>query len=236
MTAARKRRQVARTPSCIYCRVRPADTRDHVPPESLFPRPRPSDLITVPCCRACNASFGQDDEYFRDVTTLRADVADHPAASQILPIVQRSFARPRGRAKLAALLATVTEVNLKSPAGLFLGRGATYEIDFGRVDRFLTRTVRGLFYHEQRQPLPSDTRISVALGFAEKTALQESVAPMIAGRPVVTKGAGVFRYVWNHVEGDTTATAWVLEFFDRVAFAAITLSEQKLRAWDVTLD
>jgi hypothetical protein len=40
-------------------------TRDHVPPANLFPEPRPSNLITVPCCRNCNQSYSLDDEAMR---------------------------------------------------------------------------------------------------------------------------------------------------------------------------
>src|SRR5262245_14982592 len=47
---------------CIYCRTAKADTRDHVPPDLLFPSPKPKRLITVPACRACNQGFQQDDE------------------------------------------------------------------------------------------------------------------------------------------------------------------------------
>src|SRR5208283_2514674 len=62
---------------CLYCgRVRPL-TRDDVPPKNLFPKPRPSNLITVPSCQKCNQSFMLDDEYFRLVI---AD-ADNPKMS-----------------------------------------------------------------------------------------------------------------------------------------------------------
>ena len=47
---------------CIYCRTAEADTRDHVPPDLLFPPPKPSTLITVPACRPCNQGFQKDDE------------------------------------------------------------------------------------------------------------------------------------------------------------------------------
>ena len=40
-------------------------TREHVPPRNLFPEPRPSDLITVPCCGDCNHRAHEDDEYLR---------------------------------------------------------------------------------------------------------------------------------------------------------------------------
>ena len=49
---------------CIYCQSREADSRDHVPPKGIFPKPRPSDLVSVPACQECNGGFAQLDEEF----------------------------------------------------------------------------------------------------------------------------------------------------------------------------
>src|SRR4051812_40316879 len=50
---------------CYLCQKRPATTKDHVPPKSLFPKPRPSNLMTLPCCFPCNNRFSKHEEYFR---------------------------------------------------------------------------------------------------------------------------------------------------------------------------
>ncbi len=63
--------------NCIYC-GRPAEDGDHVPPQCIFPRPLPADLITVPSCRVCNRRFSVDDEYFRDALAL--STIDAPGA------------------------------------------------------------------------------------------------------------------------------------------------------------
>ena len=52
---------------CIYCQTNPGGTVDHVPPKGLFPKPRPSNLITVPACNQCNQGFKNDDEYFLNI-------------------------------------------------------------------------------------------------------------------------------------------------------------------------
>jgi 5-methylcytosine-specific restriction endonuclease McrA len=57
----------AKQKSCAYCHATDDLTDDHIPPQNLFPKPRPSNLnlITVPACRKCNGSASKDDEYFR---------------------------------------------------------------------------------------------------------------------------------------------------------------------------
>ena len=50
--------------SCIYCGNTEDLTKDHIPPKTLFPKPRPSNLITVPCCKNCNGSFSLEKDLF----------------------------------------------------------------------------------------------------------------------------------------------------------------------------
>jgi hypothetical protein len=40
-------------------------TLDHIPPIGLFPKPRPANLITVPCCFKCNNKHSGFDERLR---------------------------------------------------------------------------------------------------------------------------------------------------------------------------
>lgn len=49
-------------PSCVYCGA-PADTSDHTPPRCFLPRKLPETVqaMTVPACRACNASYSNDE-------------------------------------------------------------------------------------------------------------------------------------------------------------------------------
>jgi len=50
---------------CVYCVEKEANTKDHVIPKQLYPKPWPNDFITVPACKECNYSFRKDEEYFR---------------------------------------------------------------------------------------------------------------------------------------------------------------------------
>ena len=50
---------------CYLCGSTTQVTREHLPAKNLFPKPRPSNLITVPCCYECNNKYSKEDEYFR---------------------------------------------------------------------------------------------------------------------------------------------------------------------------
>ena len=55
---------------CYLCGSIENLTRDHIPPKCLFPKPRPNNLYTLPCCYACNNGASKDDEYLRLATSL----------------------------------------------------------------------------------------------------------------------------------------------------------------------
>jgi hypothetical protein len=99
---------------CVYCGQSDNQiTVDHIPPKNLFPDPKPSNLITVPCCLRCNQKAAKDDEYFRTVITMREDIAKHPEAMRVLPAVQRGLRRPTGFRK--AFGSCVTKVRFQVP-------------------------------------------------------------------------------------------------------------------------
>lgn len=81
---------------CALCGgQREATTVEHVPARSLFPTPRPNDLITVPACASCNNGSQPDDDYFRNSLALIAEPTPSAALDRIRPAVTRSFARPQ---------------------------------------------------------------------------------------------------------------------------------------------
>jgi hypothetical protein len=61
----RPRTAKPQTELCYLCRRPNAETRDHIPPKGIFEEPRPSNLISVPCCEQCRQGQHDDDEFFR---------------------------------------------------------------------------------------------------------------------------------------------------------------------------
>lgn len=49
---------LASGPMCVYCRVKPATTADHVPPLSSFKHPELWQGELVPACKPCNSRLG----------------------------------------------------------------------------------------------------------------------------------------------------------------------------------
>lgn len=214
--------------NCIYCGTEPATTRDHVPPKGLFPQPRPSDLVTVPCCEMCRKAQSLDDEYFIRMVAMRHDVGEHPAARQIVEAVHRSFAKSKKQAFAQALVDSVRYVDLYSKAGLYLGKTATYDVDFERLCAVIRRTTLGLFYERLGERLSDDYRCDVYAidGFVARdpgTAdnLHKLVDLALCGE-MRAWGEKVFTAWFQQVQGPPQLTFWAFLVYSRVAFLALT--------------
>jgi hypothetical protein len=136
-----KKRQVG---VCVYCGQSVNQiTADHIPPKNLFPNPKPSNLVTVPCCLRCNQQAAKDDEYFRTIMTMHGDVAKHPEAVRVLPTVQRGLRKQGGFRK--AFLTALRKAEICIPGGLYLGNTTVLSVDFERLERVASRIIQGLF-------------------------------------------------------------------------------------------
>ena len=141
---------------CAYCGAT-ATTRDHVPPRGLFPKPWPSDFITVPSCDPCNGGASLDDEFFRVFLTLREESGVRSDAAAVLQTTMRGLHRPEYQGLRTTILSSLREVEHISPNGLYLGHIRQYSVERRRIERVCSRITRGLFYHHSGFRLPEDS-------------------------------------------------------------------------------
>jgi len=208
---------------CTYCGRTGELTRDHIPPKNLFPKPRPSNLITVPCCETCNASFSRDDEHFRTIVACTEETAQHPEAQKLWE--QR-------------ILSQLHRTGGSAPHELIkqsFGSDATNVTEFQiheaevRIAGVLVRIVKGLHFFEMGVSLP----ISCEVRFSLDTNLVDVGGPAGAisvfdaargsrGRDI---GDGVFSYRMAEWLGKPGGTIWLLVFFKSLAFLCSTAQE-----------
>lgn len=205
---------------CIYCGATEPITQDHVPPECLFPDPKPAGLVTVPACQSCNASYGLDDEYFRNL--LAAGVAGHPLGDAIWAKTLRSFER-RPPIK-AAMIRSLTRIERVTPAGVYVGSFVGAKIDFARVERVVIRIVRGLLWHHYRRTPPVDSRFTVR---TDQDLMQFPREAIHSLREVFNEcsrasiGGTAFEYLHAIPLDEPDASMWWMQFFGRINFMVV---------------
>jgi hypothetical protein len=208
---------------CVYCGKRKETTRDHVISSNLFPSSyKKKNVITVPCCEECNRGFSFDKEYFR-IFVCGAGIEHSPYAndlffSKVKRCIQR---RPQIGSKVTKQMDLV---DLYTEGGIYLGQRTRVhipDVDWNRYCNVLTKYVKGLFFHEFKQILPSSHVTRHFLG-DEK---------MIEVTRYMKKwnwdDKDIFAYGYRYWP-NTYALAWVTIFYDSIFFVSVAAQEQHL--------
>jgi|SRR5882724_6201870 len=197
---------------CAYCGGLSDLTRDHVPPQGLFSKPRPANLITVPACLSCNREYSKHDEYFRLVMTLGIDRAKFPKENAASVEAINNLGRPQSIGFALSLL----ERNDPETRG--------QRVDKDRIGIVLHRIIRGIFYHHTRIRLPKSASFNFTLvsESTERMPVLRSAIELLAIN-LTTIGDGIFRYAFVQASlADGFDTVWLLKFYDHRAFLCQT--------------
>ena len=197
---------------CIYCNERKADTRDHVPPACLFAPPRPSNLITVPSCRQCNKAFACDDEYLRTVLCFDIENQGHPDVIENLTAVHRALRRSEARRFRTSFIESITDLELHSEGGIYLGDAHGFVVDASRIGRTVWRILRGLFYHRNNRALPAGYEPLLYRTAALKPDWVDIFRPIFNVAPV-SIGDHVFTYWLAFCNDDPNAFGFCIFFY-----------------------
>jgi len=178
-------------------------TKDHVPPECIFPSEKPPNLLTLPCCRDCNSKYGKLDERMRNYLAILAATASGDAGDKARREVLRS---PRGVADF--LQHTRPHPTLTDP------KGEPRHLFFFNDDElrdWLCRIVKGLYFAKAGERLSDATQYSVRK-HPEVTPQSSLSFPMEDGlqfRPHFTYGR----------VPDVREVVWFLIFYDALMFS-----------------
>lgn len=201
---------------CIYCGARPAETKDHIPPKNLFSKPKPNNLITVPCCNDCNKSFKKDEDLFCS-WVLFGDSGVTQEGKRIWgQKLRRTFKKDAGLA--GQIVKSFCQVDVFAPEGIYIGRRLGVGIDPRRRDNVVKKIVRGLFWEEYKDRIPSDSVIEIIR-------CQKS-DPKLLGAIQCTQQAkrfqnGIFEYRHKRLKVDTYESFWVMSFYRQIYFVAL---------------
>ena len=197
---------------CVYCQSKPGTTRDHVPPQSIFAKPLPSNIITVNCCEDCNKSFQLDDEYLRAYIAVRAKCHEKNKR-QVQEKALRAFNRsPAFESQFFKKVRFVDKVR----ADLSIEKVPQMQHDEERLERIMQRIVRGIISDHSQILLPLDSHWCVLLdhGYeAEmRTKIDEKLQEILEGEGERKIGE-LFSYKFGLVDERPSASIWQLRFF-----------------------
>lgn len=216
---------------CVYCGTAPADTADHVPPKCLFAKDNRSKLISVPSCRECNESFAKDDEYFRNVLSVDEKSLEFPDAKEASISTLRSMQRPDHYKLLESTMRNIKFVEDWTGC-IFRGIKPAYQFDGSRINGTVSRIIKGLFWHENKEILLPNYAVHTIRYARFVQSTQYSIPAMkefdIIHARCVANGirciaGNAFEYAFSAAENN--ATFWILRFYqnDSCAFVSFTV-------------
>jgi hypothetical protein len=209
---------------CIYCGQIAERHDDHVPPDCLFPKPKPASFITVPCCQPCNKGFEKDDEHFKTSIALCIDAQDDPRFQQIIDSSVRALSQKDRGAKRALVLGDTQKVMARGSAGLYLPT-LTFTVDVNRFKRFGQRLVKGLYYAETGKRLPDSCEIETLIN---DVPFDLDLMNDLLSQPAKVIDDTVFAYRCRIDAVEPLRSAWILAFYRRFYIAGRTNTESQL--------
>jgi hypothetical protein len=216
-------------PECAYCGSLDADTDDHIPPRNIYTAPGPPRPPNVKSCFACNNSASTDDEYFRDIVVKYHRVADLPQVQQQIAAMLRTAKLPAKQRYAQAVLKSFMDVEVKTEAGLYLGRQPAFTVDAERLRRILRRFVFGLYRWETGVRLAADTTLTIVPNPDSVNQLKSELEGVMSGAQVTTVQEGVFWYAWQRAQDNPMAMVWLLVFFDVMPFVAVAADRERFQ-------
>ena len=180
-------------------------SKDHVPPDCIFPAGTQS-MITVPCCITCNEQYRKLDDKMRNfIATLSSTASSEPIEKAKWAILKS----PKMiRRYLSYTKSHPTLVNDNGQPGLL------FYFDSEELTKWLSRIVKGLFFHENRRRI-SDRAVFTAKALPEIRPPPSHTFPFEKGlerRPY---------FVYGVVQdgNEPNKDFWVLLFYDQIVFS-----------------
>jgi hypothetical protein len=203
--------------TCIYCGEPRPLTRDHVPPQSIFPNPKPSNLITVPARQDCNGGFKLDDEYFR--TFVVTGSYRSSAARSLWD--RKTIGSPNAESIRQILRRSMKDFEIRSPSGLYLGNAPALLLDARRTLRIAARIVLGLWWHHYRTRPESSIKI-----LAGRLWSLDGMEHILSACQKASIAGDVFAYAHGVPPEDTHQSVWFLQFYSSLLFLVVATRQQ----------
>lgn len=195
-----------RSEICVICGKRGAVSDDHIPPRSIFPKPWPSDLLSVPACAQCNMHSSGLDEEFK--VFIGMTVGYHLSGGNTLrPTTLRTLKHKRRLRR--SLLSTLRDVTFVSEDGLTQGEACAVHLRARPYQAVVERTIRGLHWLTTGFIPGSEVKASVNWHPVLSNAIFRMTngwnTRVAAGDNLIIKSA--------ISSEDRRASAWVIQFF-----------------------
>lgn len=208
---------------CYICGEIKDLTDDHVPPESLFPKPIPQDynLITLPACLNCNAKWGEAEQKFvQDLSVVGASKDSHSVFSQNTRANYMRGLLLRGKPSkdYYSIMSRMKKSYLKTEGGVVLPDSVhLFYIPQDR-DEVIVKIARGLHRKYKGKRLPSDIYADVIMRVPR---IQDNFFDLFIAKTVTGRFGEIFSYAGGFPSDSENMSFWFLGFYTNIDFLVL---------------
>lgn len=94
------------------------------------------EMVTAPACHNCHDYSQKDDATIRNLLISTAAVEEHSAVARGLA-GKRDRSLSRGQTDIKKILKMIAQVNVETPAGIYLGKKWAFDFDNPTMERFI---------------------------------------------------------------------------------------------------
>jgi uncharacterized protein YlaI len=209
---------------CAYCGCANPETKDHVPPKSLFQKPLPNNLITVPTCQNCHSRISIDDEYFLMALGIVLSGDEGKKAVFITEKIKRALKRPEANKLRLSFRNSAKPIELHSDAGIYLGNRYAIPFDWKRIKNFAKRILIGLYFYELDIPVPQEYEVAVRLSWlSEDSSVLEApevkeILAILRRSKNISIGNNHFQYWVAKCDDDPLSSFWYVRIAEEFGF------------------
>jgi len=200
----------------FWCRVE-AMSYLSCTPKALFPKPRPSDLVTIPaCCENCNNSTSAYDDRFAMFVTGK--VAERAGDQDVVDFFNNKKIRGMGRDTYTRkrLINDSKMVELTTVFGKFIEHGWAIPWDHVAERIVAIKLVKGLFYHHYNEILAPDVPIETKYYNSLPKGILEEINKNM---DIASVGKDKFVYARMRIGNNSL---WIFQFFKKHWTGAVT--------------
>lgn len=205
---------------CYLCGTQLKDenrTMDHVPPKSLFVRPFPPNLITVPCCKNCNGNKSRDEDFFRLIATLGLDRPPETEALYSQRTLPNSISKHRLKAEIQELIASM-EHHWMERNGI-ISLTPTFRVPMSRIKKVAENIGKGLTAHFN--PETEVHRLHCCTYIPNRDQLLEVFASLCDDLTELRIGGRAFHAWHGTTVGNKAVGIWLMTFHERIPVAFV---------------
>ncbi len=209
---------------CAYCNDRQATEKEHVIPRGFFAPDDNGRRIIIPACGECNDKFAADEEYARMVFTMELRGGEHSASRALMNEGKAYRALQQNRKLLNSMFDTMHEVRLRTRGGIELpGVYHAFVLDSLKIERFIDKVVRGVFFAETGETMPSNYIVEYFTNDSvDITRIPDEAKNALLSKPLGTVGNNVFQYRFARTTEDPLTTMWMMRFYEGLEHAVFT--------------